>query len=195
MLISIATLFCLMPRVAMELPPRTAAAPVASQFERKEYNVTDWCCQALCCVCCPITFGPLIPGVMGSKTIVLEPEEAVYHVSCPCCKINTRRPYGELGSVDAVSCCCCVGVGSELTNKMAVFPGSGCNRPLVDEIVAELKSRQQQRGDQGQIQRTEVLLSEVQALRADVSAIMEKLGVEAPQSLAMDRGGQLKHIM
>ena len=136
MLISIATLFCLMPRVAMELPPRTAAAPVASQFERKEYNVTDWCCQALCCVCCPITFGPLIPGVMGSKTIVLEPEEAVYHVSCPCCKINTRRPYGELGSVDAVSCCCCVGVGSELTNKMAVFPGSGCNRPLVDEIVA-----------------------------------------------------------
>ena len=78
---------------------------------------------------------------------------------------------------------------------MAVFPGSGCNRPLVDEIVAELKSRQQQRCDQGQIQRTEVLLSEVQALRADVSAIMEKLCVEAPQSLAMDRGGQLKHIM
>ena len=185
-----------MARVAssMNMQELTGARAVKG-FERKTYDVTDTCCQVVCCLCCPVTFMPLIPGVMGSKTLSLEEEEAVLNVNCPCCKINTRRPYGELGSVDAHRCCCCVGVGSELSNKAPIYPGTGCNVALVDEIVAELKKRQQQRGDQGQIQRTEQVLQEVRALRAEVAAIMQHLDVQSPVAMRMaagrDEGGAL----
>jgi hypothetical protein len=145
-------------------------------FVLKEYDVTDWCCQIGHCILCPVVFTPLIPGVMGKKTLILEPEEVVLKIDCPCYKIDTRRPYGELGSVDKINCLCCVGVGGG--NLPPVLIGSGCEADRVQEIVNELKRRQQQRGDQGQIQRADQMVVELRELRADVHAIMNHLNIQ-----------------
>jgi len=141
---------------------------------------------------------PLFPGVMGNKKFVLEAEEATF--SYDCCGIysgTTRRSYGELGSVDKGYCLCCVGVTSGLTKHKPIFPGCGCNEELVSETVEELKIRMKQRGDTGNIQRAEQTFAEVQhlkqevhGLRADVTAIMNHLGiapiVEEPLGCSVD---------
>ena len=74
---------------------------------------------------------------------------------------------------------------SELSAKMTICPGNGCNEALVDEIVADLKRRMKARGDTGQIQRAEQMLDEVRRVGADVAeikanvqAIMDHLKVE-----------------
>jgi hypothetical protein len=51
---------------------------------------------------CPCHFLPLFPGFMGNKRIIMDEEEVVAEVECDFCSINTRRPYGVLGSVDTV---------------------------------------------------------------------------------------------
>jgi len=141
-------------------------------FETKEYNVTDQGCQLLCCLTCPLHFLPVIPGTMGSKRMVLEEEEAVLMINCPpCCSINTRRPYGELGSVDKNNCLCCKGVSSDLNKSFPLFVGWGCDDAKVTEIVSELKARMKARGDTGQIERAEETLSEVKHLREEVSSL------------------------
>lgn len=110
-----------------------------------------------------------LPGLLGTKRFILEPEEAVLDVRCCLCDVNTRRPYGELGSVDSSNCCCFVGVTSGLTKDQPICPGSGCDAALVDEIVAELKARMKQRGDTGNIQRAQATLEAAMALRAEVA--------------------------
>ena len=147
-------------------------------------------CQALLIATCPFHFLPLVPGFLGEKTITLEDEEAVYEVKCGICNVNTRRPYGELQSVDKTNCLCCVGIASGLIQTGPVCPGMGCNSAFVDEIVKEMKKRMKERGDTGQIRRTEEALDELKALRgeigdikSDLSAIMKALNV-APMSMA-----------
>ena len=162
----------------------------AHTFPENKYDVTDHCMQTCCVLTCPFTFMPLIPGIMGSKVMTLEPEEAVLKIDCVGCHTETRRPYGELGSVDKVKYGCCVGVGSELSAKMPICPGNGCNEALVDEIVADLKRRMKARGDTGQIQRAEQMLDEVRRvgadvaeIRANVQAIMDHLKIQ-PQTMS-----------
>ena len=147
--------------------------------------------QACCLLTCPMHWMSLVPGIHGTKTMILEPEEAVFKVDCGLCNTVTRRPYGELGSVDKVRYGCCIGVGSELTQKMPICPGNGCNEPLVDEIVADLKRRMKARGDTGQIKRAEQLLGEIQILKAQaqstdakLNAILKHLNIEAPPTAA-----------
>ena len=160
-------------------------------FEQKEYDVTDTCWQAICCVTCPLHWMPLMPGVLGTKTLVLEPEEAVLYVRCGVCNVTTRRPYGELGSVDAGNCLCFTGVASGLTKGQPLCPGAGCDKVFVGEIVGEMKRRMKQRGDTGQVQRAEVMLDQVRSLqeevsgmRADLRLVMEHLNIKAPDSRA-----------
>jgi len=155
----------------------------------------------LLCLTCPLHFLPVFPGIMGTKTLTLEPEEAVLSVRGGCYDANTRRPYGELGSVDAINCLCCVGVGSNLTKNMPLCPGWCGRRDDVDEIVRELKRRMKERGDTAQINRAEEALNEIKILREemgemrqDMKRIMEHLGVNsgvdhraAPGMAAMER--------
>ena len=75
-------------------------------LDRREYDLTDPGCQALGLVTCPCHFLPLVPGCIGTKTLVLEDEEVVFTVRGGMCNVNTRRPYGELGSVDRINCLC-----------------------------------------------------------------------------------------
>lgn len=166
-------------------------------FERKEYVVTDVGCQVCLCLTCPFHFMPVIPGFMGTKTLLLEPEEAVATIECcNVCDLTTRRPYGELGSVDETNFLCCTGFQSDLTKGMPICPGWGCERELSADIVRELKARMKVRGDTGQIKRSEETLKEVQLLReevgslkADMKAIMKHLDVppQSPVLETMDR--------
>merc|ERR1712050_711490 len=106
-------------------------------------------------------------------------------INCaPFCNVNTRRPYGELGSVDKFHCLCCVGVSSNLNPNLPLFVGSGCNEGVVSEIVAELKRRMKARGGTGQIARTEETLqelvelrSEIKDLRTDMKLVMKALNI------------------
>lgn len=142
--------------------------------------------QALAIATCPITWVAICPGVLGTKTLRLEDEEAYYEVRCCLCHTSTRRPYGELGSVDSINCLCCQGLYSELFQGWCVAPGCGCrNDPMVAEIVSELKSRMKDRGDTGQIRRTEQAHEEIKCLReemsemkADLKTIMRALKID-----------------
>mmetsp|Transcript_23667 Transcript_23667/g.58019 ORF Transcript_23667/g.58019 Transcript_23667/m.58019 type:complete len:201 (-) Transcript_23667:95-697(-) len=145
------------------------------RFERKEYDATDTGCQTFLCLTCPVHFLPLFPGFMGTKRIILDEEEAVAQIECACYNINTRRPYGELGSVDKVQYLCCTGVSSELSKNMPIFIGWGCEDETVSEIVAELKKRMKARGDTGQIQKAELALQEIRALRKENQLLREDM--------------------
>ena len=144
-------------------------------FARKEYIVTDIGCQVCLCLTCPLHFMSLVPGIHGSKRIILEEEEAVYEVKCGICNVDTRRPYGELGSVDKGNCLCCVGVSSELTKGAPINIGWGCENEAVDEIVSELKKRMKERGDTGQIKKAEKNLEEIQKLQVEVSEMKKDM--------------------
>ena len=91
--------------------------------KEREFDITDKGAQCCHIVCCPCTWMAAFPGVLGKKTLILEPEEAVLRVRCCIYNIDTRRPYGELGSVDQSNCLCCLGVGSGLTQSMPICPG------------------------------------------------------------------------
>jgi len=67
----------------------------------------------------------------------------------------SKRPYGELGSVDRGTCLCCVSAESAFG---PISPGCGCEEEKVDDIVNELKTRMRQRGDTAQINRAEETL-------------------------------------
>ena len=161
-------------------------------FAKKEYDVTDIGCQTFLCLTSPLHFLPICPGVLGSKRLILEEEEAVLDIQCQLCSVHTRRPYGELGSVDQVNFLCCMGVSSELTKLMPLFVGCGCDGAKVSEIVTELKKRMKLRGDTGQIIRTEETLNEIKHLRADMHEMksnMERImaHLNVPTQEAIDR--------
>mmetsp|Transcript_43751 Transcript_43751/g.105527 ORF Transcript_43751/g.105527 Transcript_43751/m.105527 type:complete len:88 (-) Transcript_43751:165-428(-) len=84
-------------------------------------------------------------------------------------------PYGELGHVGKSNCCCCVGFSSAFG---PVTPGCGCEEALVMEIVEDMKQRQQGRGDQGQIQRQEAMMEEIETINTKLDAIMDHLKME-----------------
>mmetsp|Transcript_14394 Transcript_14394/g.18822 ORF Transcript_14394/g.18822 Transcript_14394/m.18822 type:complete len:172 (-) Transcript_14394:309-824(-) len=146
--------------------PLTEDAP--AHYGYLEYDVScDFC---LWLICFPIHF-----GAAPFKTILnLEPEEVVKRDTFICGSNNSRRPYGELGSVDIGNCCCFVHLQS---NFGPVSPGCGCNTALVTEIVEELKKRMKSRGDTGQIRRTEQLLGRINGLEAKLGTVDAKLDV------------------
>lgn len=89
-------------------------------FQTRHFNVTDTGCQIGLCI---VTFGfSLLAGAEahGSKNLYLEPEEAVLVKDCMCCHSTTRRPYGELGSVDKLNCGPCVGFKSDIGESCPV---------------------------------------------------------------------------
>lgn len=150
-------------------------------FPLKVFDVTDIGAQVCHVLCCPLTWMAIFPGVLGKKTFTLEAEEAIYEWKCCLYNGTTRRPYGELGSVDSGNCCCCVGVASDLTKGQPLCVGWGCDKPRVDEIVRELKLRMKTRGDTGQIRRQEALSARFAVMEAKIDAIMSHLSVEMPQ--------------
>lgn len=69
-----------------------------------------------------------------------------------------------------------------------VTPGCGCDEALVTEVVEEMKRRQQGRGDQGQIQRQEAMMEEIEAINNKLDAIMEHLKMDRGDAMKTQRG-------
>lgn len=148
-------------------------------FPTVKYDITDNLCQALQIALCPILFTPLIPGMMGTKTLTLEPEEAVYSVDCAFCTKNQRKPYGELGSVDVVVCFGCLHtVGTNF--DFPICPRSGCDKDMSDEITAELKKRMKERGDTGQVRRSEQAVEAINHAHVKLDLILQHLNIPVP---------------
>ena len=75
-----------------------AGHAMMNNLEAKDWVVTDTACQVIGCI---FTYGFSV-FCMGPKHLYLSPEEAKFtHKSC-CINIDSKRPYGELGSVDEV---------------------------------------------------------------------------------------------
>eukprot|EP00283_Hemiselmis_rufescens_P004030 CAMPEP_0173422228 /NCGR_PEP_ID=MMETSP1357-20121228/3018_1 /TAXON_ID=77926 /ORGANISM="Hemiselmis rufescens, Strain PCC563" /LENGTH=174 /DNA_ID=CAMNT_0014385229 /DNA_START=53 /DNA_END=577 /DNA_ORIENTATION=+ len=153
------------------------------------YDITDTMCQCIHVATCPLTFMAVIPGIMGTKTMHLEPEELRYTVEClGCCNQDRRIPYGEMGEVHKVDCCCCKGVG--VGRGITSCPGSGCDEAYVDKVLEDLKARQRTRGDQAQIQKTEQIKAEMDTLtrslgqlHGKVDLLLKQQGIRAPVEL------------
>ena len=65
--------------------------------------------------------------------------------------------------------------------------GCGCDQAKVDEIVAELKKRQQMRGDRAKVRLAETTVASLNELHAKVDAIMEHLKIEPTAAETMQR--------
>jgi len=120
----------------------------------------------------------------------MDNEEVTLTVVNLCGTSVSRRPYGELGSVDRSTCCCFVAAESGLGS---ISPGCGCETEQVDDIVQELKLRMRGRGDTAQIQRAEEQISRLDDIDAKLDLIMKHLKIEhlqqqdPPFANAMDR--------
>lgn len=147
-------------------------------FDRQEYDVTDTGCQFCQCLLCPLIWTPIFPGIMGKKTLTLEPEEAVLEITCCCYHSNSRRPYGELGSVDATTVCFCTGVSSNLSAipniPYPLCPGWGGEVEKVRTIVDEMRRRMRLRGDTGQIIRAEANYRKILELQQTINLLSKK---------------------
>lgn len=143
----------------------------------KDFVVTDKTCQVIGCL---LSYGMSV-FCMGPKHLYLSPEEARFtHKSC-CVNIDSKRPYGELGSVDEVDCCGCFkGFSTDLLGKQgaALFPGNGCNSALRDELVKELKLRMRARGETGLVKRAEQQDANMMYVKEVVKKMAEKLGCD-----------------
>ena len=140
----------------------------------KTYDVTSkWDPYVL--FCCGLMSGfPCLFLCAEKKTLTIETEEVVLNINNGCENKNKRVPYGELGSVDqSKSACGCFQIGGNSIGRFS--PGWGGEKELPEmlEILATLKRRQQQRGDQGQIQRTE-------KLERKIDAIIEHFRIKVP---------------
>lgn len=135
----------------------------------------------------------LAPGVLGSKQLVLEAEEAVLISDCCLgCHEVTRMPYGELGNVKETKVCCCIGFSSNLSasetgGNSTILPGNCCEASLVGAVVRELKHRMKSRGDTGNIRRAEENARQLKHLHAKVDAVMAHLQIPSvPAPMEMD---------
>jgi hypothetical protein len=123
---------------------------------------------------CWLVFIPFTFGAIPYKTTLrLDKEEATKTDITLCGKVESKRPYGELGSVDHSNCFCCVGVESAFG---PISPGCGCEASKVDDVVVELKRRMRTRGDTGQIQRAEQTLQRLNEVDAKLVSVICCMG-------------------
>jgi hypothetical protein len=120
----------------------------------------------------------------------LDPEEAVLKTTNCISSTEKRLPYGELGSVDqSTNCCCLQGFSSNLSDanehgtKTPIVPGCGCAGGLVDDIVAELQARMKGRGNTGNMHRSEEAILRQRYLNDKVELILKQMGITAPSKL------------
>ncbi|CAN0147945.1 unnamed protein product [Ascophyllum nodosum] len=99
------------------------------------------------------------------------------------CHEISHRPYGQLGSVEVQTRCCCTGFKSNLSGTREkgrptpIVPGCCCEVELVEEIVSELKTRINDRGEIGNIRRAEETARRIEHLHAKVDALLERLQI------------------
>lgn len=139
-------------------------APDAIRFNHEEHDVTC-CIEALFCG--------------GSKLIMGEEEVELIKTSCcGICNSKKRSPYGEIGSVDSEFCMCFYGFGAASLmpeGQGSQCTGLGCEKEKVDALVAELKKRQEMRGDCAKVRLAETTVASLKELHQKVDMIMDHL--------------------
>ncbi len=146
---------------------KASAVPIR---EDREFDVSiNKCCWI---ATCPIIHYGFCPY---QSTLTLDQEEVTKVDIGICTNAKSKRPYGELGSVEKGSCCCFQSVTSSFGE---ISPGCGCEGELVDEIVTELKLRQRERGDTAQIKRTEETLMRLETLEGKIDLILDHLRIQ-----------------
>jgi len=151
-----------------------------TNLESIDFDITDKFCQLAALI---LTFGCWC-WCMGPSHLYLGPEEAryTYKAWTGCLKYDSKRPYGELGSVDEVNYCGLFKgfksdvIPSSAQDRGEVFPGWGCDGGLRDKIVHELKRRMRARGETGLVKRAEHQTENLLYIKQMVKAIADKLG-------------------
>mmetsp|Transcript_25913 Transcript_25913/g.36115 ORF Transcript_25913/g.36115 Transcript_25913/m.36115 type:complete len:170 (+) Transcript_25913:109-618(+) len=167
----------------------TSAAPKPFQdqvdddnavFENKTYDVRGWC-DVLCC---------------AEKVLTLTNDSVEYHSNCVFgCHDDRSYPYGELSGVGTAKACgCCPGIkpGFPVPGPDGIVVGCCGDLDLTNEIVGELQKRSRQRGDIGQMKRTEemqedmkLLLTKVSRMESNLALVMKALKVAPAQEVKM----------
>mmetsp|Transcript_19058 Transcript_19058/g.44394 ORF Transcript_19058/g.44394 Transcript_19058/m.44394 type:complete len:156 (+) Transcript_19058:75-542(+) len=143
----------------------------ATTFEEREFDVSI---SPLCWLC----LAPLSCAAIPYKTTLhLGTEEVTKTDVSICGQSVSKRPYGELGSVEKATCLCCVNASSSFGD---ICPGCGCETDLVEDLVRELKDRQRGRGDTAQIKRAEQTLQRLDDIESKLDAIMSHLKIPDP---------------
>ena len=116
--------------------------------------------------------------------VTLEKEEAVRVDKGLCGQRVSRRPYGELGSVERNFFLCFVCVDSNLGTIMS---GWGCDEKNSDQLVDALRERMEHRGDTLQIKLAEKILQKTNDINEKLDLLKKHLDLEdAPTKVAME---------
>lgn len=117
--------------------------------------------------------------------VTLETEEVVRVDKALCGERISRRPYGELGSVERNFFCCFVCVDSNLGT---ILSGCGCNTKAANTLVEALKERMMNRGDTKQIQLNEKILQKTNEINEKVDLLKKHFDFDsiAPTTTSMD---------
>ena len=158
-----------------------AMAALPDQETKTYHIVSSWEPIILCLTGTSFGFPCLMcfPGPTNHE-LTLAPEEVILTSSNTCTTAKRRLPYGELGGVDKVQNCGCDAFGGGSLGVLQPGWGGAEEAPLISEILATLKRRQQSRGDQGQIQRAEEANVRMQRLEAKLDAIIKHMNVSVP---------------
>jgi hypothetical protein len=107
--------------------------------------------------------------------VTLDSDEAVRFDKAICGERISRRPYGELGSVENNFFCCFVCVDSNLGTIMS---GWGCDSEKAKELANALKERMRSRGDTQQILLIEKILHKTNDINEKVDLLKKHLDLD-----------------
>jgi len=104
----------------------------------------------------------------------LTDEEVITDTTNNCIQSNNRMPYGQMGSVDSATVCCCC----HHVNGMS--PGWGCDEAKVKEISQDLQERKVGRGNIAQLKNQENTMYNAIELDVRTDILMQHLDVAYP---------------
>lgn len=150
--------------------------PDAKRFKHEEHDVTC-CCEYLFC---------------GNTKLILGEEEAelIKSSCCGICNTKKRSPYGEIGSVDSDFTCCFYGFGAASlmpAGQATQCTGLGCEQDKVNSLVAELKKRQEMRGDRAKVRLAETTVESLNELHQKMDMVMDHLQLKLSPKQEMVR--------
>jgi|Transcript_124576 hypothetical protein len=123
-------------------------------------------------------------GCMGplSKRLEMKDDEVVVKTRNWCISKTQKRPYAQLGSVDVHNQCgMCFTIGSDLApvnekGEGGMALGWGCDEATTRQIVTELQSRKEKRGNIAQIRKLDYLFNRLISSAQKAPLLLHNLG-------------------
>jgi len=144
---------------------------VTEEFESVMHNVTN----------IPMALGYLASSCClrgwHSQTLELDGEEmSVVETDC-CTRLQSRTPYGNLGSVETETQLRCVTMLPDIA-----VPGCGCSGDLVQQIADQLQERKVKRGNIAQMKQQENIIVEILKLEVKMDVLAHAKQLKYPPS-------------